>query len=759
MNKNISLSTEDKRILYEIVRKINEDPTGMRRYLCSTPLVRLPRNNYDGMLKNDFFWNHIYFESNKATEEKEKLYAFLNNNSGKNTMFIVGYEGCGKTTFINALLEYYETKQRYSKNKRIVFDCGRHGANAEDMPITRIFNQNLFKFIQDNEDILLHFIEFFRTNRVLINDLMNQDRMNSFYQKVVDFVKIGHKISDPGHFQDLKKYVLDNLNFKDVLYLITFFALSKDFTMPMRKENLNPIILFIDNLDYIENYSELRSFVKAIDDYTIEMSSDDFFRKLTLYKDSSIKTGFVDKIKVIIAMRETTKANLPVDHYSNAFNDIYEIKDITNLYDKDQIVKQRLFLIESLPNLAASKKNELTLIKNIIQDSVFRDTIVPLYNNDYRSTIDVLTEISTNSSNNLNEFIPLIRSKHTYVHYGARGIVLKYIFDILNNKKIGKESCFKKIGVLDLTNRRRNSVSVARMILSLLSNKTDTCCDNGHNGVSISYILDHFKGILPADEIKKSLWNMYDLKDSPKWSHLISFSQIVTKNKSSSVTTPLTDFADFDLLDFDRTLVHYSCAGQIYLERVSSHFEFFSTRCYPGNPKPALYCKENWSSKGKISEYMFLDIIKNIYEQVQKCCEALRKFNIKICSNRHNLDNPYESPDSTDYFESPFVALNKDKKSSYSFHQLHENRIINAHIGYIDRFRLYLLNDSNFPESKKVDVNKKLLDEIKNYIDLLDSILIDDHTRYKLMPYYNCMYKLAIENPEDFTISINVLEY
>lgn len=107
----------------------------------------------------------MYYENENIANEKEKLFAFLNNNAGKNTIFIVGYEGCGKTTFINALLEYYENKQNYSKRHRILFDCGRHGANSESNPITRIFNQVLFNFIENNENIILNFIEFFRVIR------------------------------------------------------------------------------------------------------------------------------------------------------------------------------------------------------------------------------------------------------------------------------------------------------------------------------------------------------------------------------------------------------------------------------------------------------------------------------------------------------------------------------------------------------------------------------------------------------------------
>lgn len=311
--------------------------------------------------------------------------------------------------------------------------------------------------------------------------------------------------------------------------------------------------------------------------------------------------------------------------------------------------------------------------------------------------------------------------------------------------------------MLDFTDRRKNSVSVARMILSLLSNRTETRCDNGHNGISITDILEHFDGILDVEDIIESLWNMYDLKDSPKWTHLVSFSQIVTKDEWARSSVPLEGIADFVLLDYDKTFVHYSCAGKIYLELVSSHFEFFSTRCYPNNPKPALFCKSNWEV-GKNSEYIFLDIIRTIRSQVAECCDTLRSINIDICNKRFNMNNPYNSPESLDYFNSPFVALYKDIRSNYSFHQYHESRIINAHIGYIDSFRLYILNSSEFPDEKKSQVNSLLLKEIEEYVGLLKSIPANKKTEDELLPYYKTMLENAMGNLNDFSISINMLE-
>lgn len=300
--------------------------------------------------------------------------------------------------------------------------------------------------------------------------------------------------------------------------------------------------------------------------------------------------------------------------------------------------------------------------------------------------------------------------------------------DLFNSDENGEENCLRKIGVLDFQNRKSNDVSIARMILSYLSTMTDTLCDNPRRCVSVKKIIDNFDGIFTSNEIIRSLLNMYSLKDSI-WTHLVSFGRY----ESSESIKEMLDKDDYSALDLNKTTVHYSCAGKIYLEVMTSHFEFFSTRI-KGSQYPALFCYSNYKNGSK----KFLDIIESVIHEVELCCNSLSTHNEKVCNSKGKTNIPM---DIEEYLKSPFVASIKkinrvDKKRTQIRKQFHEDRIINSHIGYIDRFRMYIINNGKRFSQDSIAINESLCNVLERYIKLLDSVLITEYTKETLLPFY-----------------------
>ena len=98
----------------------------------------------------------------------------------------------------------------------------------------------------------------------------------------------------------------------------------------------------------------------------------------------------------------------------------------------------------------------------------------------------------------------------------------------------------------------------------------------------------------------------------------------------------------------------------------------------------------------------------------------------------------------------PFVASIKkvkrgDKKAIQIRKQFHEDRMINSHIGYIDRFRLYIINNGKRFSQDSISVNKSLCYVLEKYINLLDRVLITEYTKETLLPFYKTQLKIIKE--------------
>ena len=120
----MSLSNDEK--LEAIVSHVNLQKEGISRYLLSTSNVNHDFHTFNGIIDDDLFFSKLYYENSQSKNMKNEILTAISDDSGKNTVFILGYQGCGKSTFINSLLndftktKVYEIGQR--ENALINFD-------------------------------------------------------------------------------------------------------------------------------------------------------------------------------------------------------------------------------------------------------------------------------------------------------------------------------------------------------------------------------------------------------------------------------------------------------------------------------------------------------------------------------------------------------------------------------------------------------------------------------------------------------------
>lgn len=732
-------------MMEEVIQQVSEDlETGISRFLQANPYTSFEHYNFR-LMKNkpDLFEKTLYYESDSSRLYKEHICHILEKPNGKNIFFLVGYQGCGKTTFIHSVINKY---RKETAARVLVLDCDKKGKDPHQIQKTIC---GLIKKCLKEVSSFNDYIDFYNANIDVIDEF-DDDIFNDFFDIVKEINETDRIDRHSNEYRRLNSFINSMLSIKQAIYLLILLNLAHNYS---DKDKLDEkLMLFIDNLDCIDEYNELAEFISCIDSLTVDMS--EVFEKFKLCTGQNLCSTFVSKIKIFIAMRETTKANLPSSHFSDAFKSIYTNKDITECYDKGEIVKKRIYQLFDYDKkglLKEKQKNQIQLLLDVIDDVYTANVIYPLFNNNYRSAVEMLVRIIIAHSSTMESYVHLSNLEDSQYKHGARGVLFKFIFDELNKSTGNEPSCFKRIGVLDLLNRKNNSVSICRLILSYLSNYTETKCDSGRNSIALRDILNNFEGIFEGEKVVKTLWEMFSLRDTD-WSHLVSFNQIEYENTDQAIGGNI----DFNRLNPDKTMLHYSCAGKIYIEYVATHFEFFTARVYKTN-REALFCNSNLLRDTNTQNFKCIDIVNKIYGEVEQCCAALKQFNINLCEKSHFL-NPYSKAEL--YKESHYVCM--FKRIQYDgqerrFKQFHEERIILTHINYIDCYRSYVLKYCDMISYEdKLEINQKLVECISKYVELLASnaILKNKNTDNELVKHYRRQIGQLEDNWNDFETEI-----
>lgn len=744
--KRMEKQQELELMMEEIIEQVSSDNvTGISRFLQANPYTSFEHYNFRLMKdKPELFEETLYYESDSSRIYKEHICDILKNPNGKNTFFLVGYQGCGKTTFIHSVINKYKKE---NETKVVLIDCDKKGKDTHQ--ILKTLCTLLRKMIIEDATFR-EFVNFYNANMNVIDEF-NDDNYDVFFDIIEKINKKGKLDRRSDEYKELSAFINNDLSIKEVFYIFILWNLAYNYHKPEKANE--KLMFFIDNLDCIDEYYELVEFISCIDSLTVDMS--EVFDKFVLCEDEEVHDTFVSKIKIFIAMRETTKANLPSSHFSDAFKSIYTSKDLTECYDKGEILRKRiakLYEFDKRGRLKPYQKEQLKLTLNIVDDTYTENVIYPLFNNNYRSAVEMLIKIIVSHTEIMKTYEYLMTLEDPQYKHGARGILFKFIFDELNKSDGNEESCFKRIGVLDLLNRKNNSVSICRLILSYLSNYTETKCDSGRNSISLSDILNDFQGIFDNEKIGKILCEMFALRDT-EWSHLISFNQIEYKDREQQ----LESYINFSTLNPNKTMLHYSCAGKIYIEYVATHFEFFTVRVFKEN-RDALFCDSNLSRDTNTHNIKCVDIVNRIYSEVEKCCASLKEFNEEICV-KNNYLNPYTNTPEL-YKNSHYICNFKRKEyggGERRFKQFHEERIILTHINYIDCYRTYVLKYCmKISKEEKLELNEKLTMCISKYVELLasDSILKNKNTYKELVEYYRVQIGILKNNWSDFETMI-----
>lgn len=723
-------------------------------FLIADPFSHVGNSDLSGSINYKLFFNELNILSHYSYLRLATILDVVND-PNKNTLFVTGFRGTGKTTFVNLLKQIVENtyylpniedvfndelqetddsvKEKIIENYEIVLSQIKDilGYYESDEVLTTeniniLLQQKLQGFClyinfeketkdykQPIEQVLNFRIkdefktvfnsqkEVYQKLKSIIKSIPSFECFEStselHYKKFIDFI-LDDDFDDWDSFLDSIDKHLAPLNIDQLLSIITLISITRYSIGIAEKKQF----FIFDNIDIIQD-NEKRVLEDFLTEYSVFIvNMEQVMRDL---QKADINIDFYTDMTFIFVMRETTTM-LINEHFQDRLKNFSEHFDISSDIDKGKIIRKRKdFLENNIIHITNKRLKEgVEYIYNASADYYIRDYIYSLFNNDYKRIIGCIAQIcQSNRKSLIDEQLEIIDNPVNYdilesLKYGSRSILLRLILDNFYDNKY-----FKTIG-LDKSINRSLKFSPSRIILTYLfgfqSDHNDRFMIHDDNSILVYELYDELKNFFgESDEISfeifvNTLWGMFSLRTSNTWNHLVTFDSIKSISK---------DAIKKAIINKEDMHVRITCAGRYYMRYVCTHFEFFSCRCnrdsYP------LFSKHNFKYIKFDRQYRFEQIIQKVYEKVASCCHNLlvseeNNFINNGYYNRFNLLNDH-----------CFYSVRNTKSST------HGERIIHNHIQYLDAYRLFLIN-GQFKNNVQ-PINRTLIYWISRYLDLM----------------------------------------
>jgi len=223
----------------------------------------------------------------------------------------------------------------------------------------------------------------------------------------------------------------------------------------------------------------------------------------------------------------------------------------------------------------------------------------------------------------------------------------------------------------------------------------------------------------------EAIWEMFKNKNSHSWNQLITFDSIASNTRDAIIRA--IDGQKTEKDKEEEAYIRITSAGRRYLRFISVHFEFFVCR-YMKNSLP-LFAIENIEYIQADNKYKFEKIIEEVYNCVKRCCLHLHISEEKILANSEHLERKNML----------------EEKRLFVEGKTHGERIIHQHIGYLDAYRLYLINGPF--KNNVVEINKRMIILIRKYLELMKPC---DKDCLKTKCFDNCDLSASVNNEEGY---------
>lgn len=623
-------------------------------------------------------------------------------------IFIEGYAGCGKSTFVQYLL----SRQLQSYNYDYEYYNYDIGANSDGNNVRIIstiregFIRQLIKCIIENK---MHVIEEFKKliSQKEIQYLDPNYRIYNEFINVNTFEQAIHYYKTDKNENEFRKSMhtqLKGFSCAQILTLDYILRLSNY----IKSDRHNDSVLYVcyDNLDSIENSEELNEFANIL--VSMRKNIDDYLNA-SFYNYSDI---MIPRFVIISTYRKITAAKVESSIHMERIDDYSEYNqyiDASHFYSYYNIIEKREeYFSKYIKNRQLSGNvllEELQIIKKLIKTDFIRNKYAGLWNNNYRTCSTIFDRILKNYYVQAKECEKFIDKdidgydEFCSVYYGASAIFLSLVCKIFHDGGMWGED---HMNLIALKNNKKNKsmlelTSLSRLLLTYISNNRDF--SGKISAVSTLKIFDEFCALFDPDAICKSLANMLARDKTDTWRRPIYYHRNAI-NDNENIEKALLKQWENSNTNKDEQYIAYTelllCeCGYAFIERLSSSFEYFSNRI--SNDNKSLYLLSDF---GKIEQ-----IVKDVYEAVCLCCQDMITFSDKYMKRKKILN----------YDE--YIQLSIHPRTRSGKPQLHTERVIFSHISYLNHCRLYFINSVTSSNTKK-DVNEMFVSYISKYLTL-----------------------------------------
>lgn len=633
-------------------------------------------------------------------------------------VFLNGFAGNGKTTFLNYFIEDYSEKYDF-----IVYDFDK---SILDRDISESRDKNKNKYIERAVlDILLSYlaeseselISTFNLIQIFRNELYKSNLIDEIFYDLTSQNLSGETQKD--QFFDLFKR-LKKLGYKDTFtcFFIHIFIKSVDST--------TKIIVF-DNLDAINNEHLGHYFFKSLGE---ALWNADPISNSVLFKHKNI--DFQRKFKFIFSLRDANLENI-VPHIKSRLNIIDEIRFKFSIDSKlyNEVVDNRIKFYNKLC-LHDKFQNKITNLEIInycfetfLKDNYFNRVFVPMFNYDFRgSSLTLLQSIIENIdyfSDEVNQKNPISLRGALVFHLVKRLKVNNFLSSYDPEISITKNGEIKPYCFID------RMLLLVVLHYSRCKSKDYEDIDEA-SPVSIRVIIDNLIGAYKLESIVRSIAKCF-LYHQEDWVHLITVLNKEIKDPDIFIRE-ICSLYNKRSGELDRIKIRINPSGYVFLRYVLRHFEFYSY--FGGNKKPLFICTgEKKYNNTNNFYYDFETIMENTFEVVSKHISAMKMFYEKHYHNKMSRE---------EYRNSSFSFKPIEKDGRFGTGYFHSTYIITTHVEYIDRFRQLIFHKIESTD-EKISINRVIINQIEKYVNLMKDGL-DDRSIKDF--YYNYESKINI---------------
>lgn len=685
----------------------------------------------------------------------------------KNTFIhlVIGYAGCGKTTFTNYLL------RKQNKNKFVSY-----WDFYETQYIIGIEqSEGLNLYLKNN---LVNNIKYHFKRSKNPKALLDRFRGNLRHLNTITSFSANTKILISSLEESYKeKHGLDEFDIKDEFYGKYASPLNQAILLGLTfiwnasiLKNSTPIVCVFDGLDIIDDPKILVTFIHNV--YLILRK----YRSLTNMKP--IKAVFTCR-KFTYALLESSKGDVSFSERNVDYRNSVSLLDISNLYQVNRVLTYKARIAYDNPNILNLSNEDIEKCKHIAEIPNIISDILDT-NSKSNDSFSLSKIVNHNLRSAASLFHTVFKKKGglygtvsvPFNHTCYIGYFVHQISHELNNKGIWANMGYGGDDTLCIVSSEKNlkrsitlydeqnetfPTTLSKMILTLLYR-------HGKE-MSLKEIYDRLKWI-PYQNIKKGD-NIETIKlDDVHYLSFESFAECIADmlNRSSSnndeiaqegiwrrplyfgnhalTTSDIYEKKQFFKDKFIEMLKNNSVetptfkiseCGEEFIDTFAIHFEFNAVR-HCNTDKPLWMIQST-----KAIEL----ILKKVYESVSRCMEK-----------QIWLDNYYSKTHSNNYIDEEFHPITKWEQRP----QLHIIRVIFSHIAYLDSIRTLLWENGKCNETAK-EIISSLNNGIGNYLELLEKNLqkfsADVSTDNVIFEKINNVYKYVTEHVSDGNPYIN----